>query len=56
MGAGSQPQEAKGDFLKVFIIVGKNSHFDAIWNTLCTFLEPFERIKFLRFESQLKKN
>ena len=31
----------------------KNDYFNAIWITFCTFLEPFERTKFLRFESQL---
>ena len=35
---------------------GKNSYFNSIWITLSTFLEPFERTKFLRFEGQLKKS
>ena len=34
----------------------KNGHFIAIWITLRTFLEPLERTKFLRFESQLNKS
>ena len=27
-----------------FVIFGKNSHFNAIWMTFCTFLEPFGTI------------
>ena len=38
-------------FLQFF---GKSSHFNAIWITIGTCLEPFERTKFLRFESQVK--
>ena len=34
----------------------KTLYFKAIWITFCTFLEPFERTKFLRFESQLNKS
>ena len=37
---------------------GKNGYFNAIshvWIRFCTFLEQFERTKFLRFESQLNK-
>ena len=33
----------------------KNGYFNAIWITFRTFSEPFERTKFLRFESQLNK-
>ena len=50
-----QPPEAMGDFLKIFVIFGKNSFFDAIWITFCTFLKPFKRTRFLKFENQLKK-
>ena len=39
---------------RVFVIVGKNSNFNAIWIIFHTFLEPFVITKFLRFESQLK--
>ena len=31
-------------------------YFNSIWIIFCTFLEPFEITKFLRFESQLKKS
>ena len=34
----------------------KNGYFIAIWITFRTFSEPFERTKFLMFESQLKKS
>ena len=34
----------------------KNGYFNAIWITFRTFSEPFERTKFLRFESQLNKS
>ena len=34
----------------------KNYYFNAIWITFCTFSEPFERTKFLRFESQLNES
>ena len=40
-------------FLEFF---GKNSSFNAIWITFRTFSEPFERTKFLRFQSQFKKS
>ena len=33
----------------------KNGYFKAIWITFRTFSEPFERTKFLRFESQLNE-
>ena len=42
-----------GRFLEFF---GKNSSFNAIWITFRTFSEPFERTKFLRFQSQFKKS
>ena len=31
-------------------------NFNAIWVTFLTFLEPFERTTFLRFESRLKSS
>ena len=34
----------------------KNGYFNAIWITFRTFSDPFERTKFLRFESQLTKS
>ena len=34
----------------------KNGCLNAIWITFRTFSEPFERTKFLRFESQLNKS
>ena len=34
----------------------KNGYFNVIRITFRTFSEPFERTKFLRFESQLKKS
>ena len=34
----------------------KNGRLNAIWITFCTFSEPFERTKFVRFESQLNKS
>ena len=34
----------------------KNGYLNAIWITFRTFSEPFERTKFLRFESQLNKS
>ena len=47
---------AMGDCLKSFIIFWKkNSYFNVILITFRALLEPFERSKFLRFESQLKK-
>ena len=35
---------------------GKNSSFNAIWITFRTFSDSFERTKFFKFESQLKKS
>ena len=62
-GWSHQPPEAMGlwgrstqplsDFLK---FLEKNGYFNAIWITIRTFSEPFERTKFLRFESQLNKS
>ena len=43
----------RGYFFKFF---GKNGSFNAIRITFHTFSEPFERTKFLMFESQLKKS
>ena len=37
-------------------LLEKNGYFNAIWITFRTFSEPFERTKFLRFESQLNKS
>ena len=37
------------------LVLEKNRFFNAIWITYCMFLEPFEVIKFKKFESQLKK-
>ena len=37
------------------MIFGKNSYFNAISITFCSFLEQFKRTKFLTFENQLKK-
>ena len=34
----------------------KHDYFNAIWITLPMFSEPFQRTKFLRFESQLNKS
>ena len=45
---GPEPPAA-GRFLE------KNGYFNAIRITFRTFSEPLERIKFLMFESQLKK-
>ena len=47
-GIGAKPSAA-GRFFR------KNSYFSAIWITFRMLLEPFERTKFLRFKSQLKK-
>ena len=52
---GPQPPEAMADFLKIFVIFGKNSYLNTSWITYCTFFEPFDRTKFLRFENHLKK-
>ena len=37
-------------------LLEKNGYLNAIWITFCTFSEPFERTKFLRFESKLNKS
>ena len=42
---------------RFFVIFwAKNSAFNDVWITFCTFSDPFERTKLLRFESQLKKS
>ena len=38
------------------IFLEKSGYFNAILITFRTFLEPFERTKFLMFESRLKKS
>ena len=45
-GYGGLEAKLLGNFLE------KNSHFNVIWITFRTFLEPLEKTKFLRFESQ----
>ena len=40
LGQGFQPPEAKGDFLKIFLIFGKNSHFN------CTFYGHLKELNF----------
>ena len=59
-GGSSQPPEdmevwGQSQRLGDFLFFEKNSYFNAIWITFRSFLKPFERTKFLRFESQLKK-
>ena len=44
-----------GDLTEIFVIFRKNSYFDAFLITFCTFLEPSETTKFLRFKNQLNK-
>ena len=44
---------AAGRFL---MFLEKNGYFNTIWITIRTFSEPFERTKFLRFESQWSKS
>ena len=39
-----------------YIFLEKSGYFYAIWITIRTFLESFEKTKFLMFESQLKKS
>ena len=51
-GVWGQSPQPLGDFLQVF---GKYSYHNAIRITFRTFLEPFERSKLLRFETQFKK-
>ena len=51
-GHGAEPPAA-GQF---FVIFWEKNYFDAIRITIRTFSEPFERTKFLMFESQLKKS
>ena len=41
---------AAGGYGQLFGNFCNFSYFNAIWITFCTFLDPFERIKFLRFE------
>ena len=50
MRVWGQSTQPLGKFLE------KNGYFNAIWITFCTFSEPFDRKKFLRFESQLNKS
>ena len=50
MGVYRRSTQPLGNFLE------KNDYFNAILITFCTFSEPFERTKFLMFESQLKKS
>ena len=50
---GAEPPAA-GQFFVIFL--EKNGYFNAIRITFRTFSEPFERAKFLMFESQLKKS
>ena len=45
---------AAGQFFVIFL--EKNGYFNAIWITFRTFSEPFERAKFLMFESQSNKS
>ena len=44
-----------GDCLKSFVILMKNSYFNVIWFTFCTFFAPFEGTKFFRFVKPIKK-
>ena len=39
----------------IFVIFRQKIVFKAIWITFCTFLEPYEITKLLRFESHLKE-
>ena len=50
MGVWGLRPQLLGNFLE------KDDYFNAIWITFCMFSEPFERTKFLRFESQLNKS
>ena len=45
---------AAGRFFVIFW--KKNDYFNAIWITFRTFSEPFDKIKFLMFDSQLNKS
>ena len=49
---GAEPPAA-GQFFVIFL---KKNYFNAIRITFRTFSEPFERTKFVMFESQLKKS
>ena len=49
-GFGAKPLAA-GRF---FVIFWKKNYFQCHWITFCTCSEPFERTRFLTYESQLK--
>ena len=51
---GAEPPAAGRRFFVIFW--KENGYFKAIRITFRTFSEPFERTKFLMFESQLKKS
>ena len=57
MGRSDQPPEARvlgakrTSYWAIFVIFGKNSYYNAVWITFGTFLEPFEKTKFLRLKA-----
>ena len=53
MGSGGETPIRQAIF--VVFRKKKQQHFNAIWTSFCTFLEPFERTKLLKFGSHLKE-